>query len=248
MNTLKDLVKHGYSVRPADKWPTYDGCELDRSKFITSSEIGSCARSIKYSKQGNRAKLERYGFAERGHTAERWVVEQLRHAGAKVSYEGENQVSFHHGVRSGTPDGIVEFSNGDVALFDIKCVDPRANWNALPRSYNVDQVLQNIDLVEACLDRLIDYGILFYINATDYEDIKEIRVDIDEDKIVALRIRAEEIAAYETPEDAPPEGVFNGSCRMCDFRSMCSGAVKADKLMKAKEEKITEVGRNVFGK
>ena len=251
---ISEIIKKSVAEAPEYKWPTYDGAELDRSKYVTASEVGKCLRQIwfgKYAaKYGIPAGKEKagWGFWQRGHNVEAWVVEQLRRSNdADFEYIGEDQVSFYNEVQSGTPDGLMIAENG-IVLFDIKSMDPRKSRKNLPEEKHIKQVMQNIDLVEECLEITITGGKLVYVNCSDYEDILEFDLARNEDMMDELHGRACQVMAAEAAEQLPPEGIYDAGCQYCTFTEHCNAAQERSKKLKAQAQQQEKVAKNVFGK
>ena len=221
---LKDVVFKGVGNKPKDSWPTYDGKELDRSKFVTSSEIGKCSRMIWFAKYAAEQDIPPpkgdntgWGYWERGHNVEAWVVEQLHRANvdADFLYTGREQVSFYDGHQSGTPDGLMLTDEG-TTVFDIKSIDPRKGVKTLPDPSHIKQVVQNADLIRACTSYVPSKGKLIYVNCSNYEHIYEYDFDLDSADFIEmsaeLEARAEFIMSAETADEVEPEGIFNNGC------------------------------------
>lgn len=235
------------------EWPTYDGKQLDRSKFVSSSEIGYCARRIWFSKQLPSPRgLNTWGYAERGHGHEAWMVDKLRTIDTEFQfrYMGDFQVSFYDRYQSGTPDGLW-VSLEQKILFENKSIDPRKKVSGLPESAHRDQVIQNMDLVETCLNIKLDGGLIAYSDASNFELIREYYVDRSSpqvgERMEQLEIRAEKIMKATSADEVEPEGLYNGGCKTCDFGSQCSAAVTATNNERNRYGQISKVGANVFG-
>lgn len=254
MVSLKDAVNAGVANFEPKKWPTYDGKELDRSAFVTASEIGKCMRQIYFSKEAARKDTppvtnETWGFFARGDNVEEFVVKALRASGVDVQFMfiGDEQVSLHHGAQSGTPDGVLVTASGQVIVFDIKSIDPRKNRRHLPSKDHVWQVTQNMALVEDCLQLIVSHGVLLYVDASNYQDMLEVRVDYDIDLMENLADRAESILAADSAESLPPEGIYEGTCNFCTFKDHCNAAQERAVELKAQQKAQEKVAKNVFG-
>jgi len=229
---IADALSKGVDAS-VSRWPTFSGKELDRSKYVTASEIGTCARKIKFGKMATpndrteSGNLKRWGFAERGNSAETWIVEKLEAAGVGLEYAGRDQRSFYVGAQAGTPDGMYPYQNGKW-LVEFKSIDPRKRRSDLPSKAHVDQVHQNMDVVSFCLDVPVYGGSLFYINASDYQDTLQFDIHADHAEQQRLQDRAEWIIAAASPADLPNEGMFNGDCDYCGFTDQCSRIVAGD--------------------
>tara|TARA_R110000803_G_scaffold23766_2_gene58024 strand:+ start:740 stop:1588 length:849 start_codon:yes stop_codon:yes gene_type:complete len=250
-------------------WPTFDGGQLDRSKFVSSSQTGMCARSIWYSHNQRREVepdtdvpqvLSWWGFAQRGHGHEAWVVAQLTNLGDHGdyywTYVGDGQRSFYAGAQSGTPDGVIIGPHPDTAaqcniLFEHKSIDPRTNRKNLPKKQHLMQVVQNMDLVEHCLDMPITGALLAYSDASDFSLIDEYWIDRDQPEVIAMMLHLEEraiaILAATSADDVAPEGLADGSCKNCDFGALCSAAITAKQQDRKKHASLKHRAAAVFG-
>lgn len=229
---LKTAIENALIYRPNKQWPVY-GQEgnLDRSKYVTASEIGYCERKIKFDKialQGDSYNPEDgtgmlidWGYAERGNNIEDWVVRLLRSQFNNLHYTGDEQVSFIADVQSGTPDGVFLFDDHGYIL-EVKSIDPRTNWAKLPKKAHVDQVTQNADLVSHNLNHSPSGGVLLYIDASNYQRVKPFHIEFSQDEAESLQVRAERIMEASGPEELSPEGMFNDGCKMCAHTAACS--------------------------
>ena len=234
MIDIQKEIERGYAAKEAQRWPTYCGRELDRSQYVTSSEVLNCARRIKYEKQwssqhGNMP-FPNWGYAERGNIIEAWIVEMLTLAGWELLHAGTEQRSFVVGCQSGTPDGMAVMSDpaGVIVLLEFKSIDPRTNYRNLPKPNHIAQVQQNMDLVSANLNVGIELGILYYQDASNLQKSKQFNLPVDHKYQAELQTRAEMIVAADTPADLPNEGMFNGDCDRCGFTAECSRLVAGD--------------------
>lgn len=243
---LSTALDAGYedANRGGKSWPTYDGAELDRSKFVTASEVTKCARKIKFEKAAPPVPFTDWGYAERGHMIEAWAAPLLKHGlgevGVELTHYGEHQVSYHAEYQSGTPDGLLWPLPKQVFVLDAKSIDPRTNYMKLPKDGHVEQVQQNMDLVDRCTpdDVIVVGGILLYIDASNLQKRRQINMAPDFDMQEHLESRATEIMTATDPMDLKPEGMYkSGGCARCAFTERCSDKVKQtkeqDALMKA---------------
>ena len=262
--SLIDLIKEGVQSRPPDLWPAFDGTMLDRSKFMTSSEAGNCERQIWFDKNEpvtRKPNSHEWGFWERGHNVEAWVVAQLIASAGAVKYThlGKDQRSFYSGRQSGTPDGLAYPSGGEWNV-EIKSIDPRTNTKNLPKPNNILQCMQNMDLVSECLDTDIMGSKLVYVNASDYTKMYEWTVFPDGDTVSSkgvitehtgltlkdLEAKAHKIFDAKSAEEMKPEGIYNGGCTYCKHTSRCSGVVAMKKEEAKANAEINKVAKGIF--
>ncbi len=231
---INALLDDGYAREGAPRWPTYLGGYLDRSQYVTSSEVGNCPRRIKFGKlspQGGQ--LKRWGYAERGKQIEKWVVNLVR---SQLHYErsewtllfsGNAQVSFFDENQAGTPDGLLLHVPTNKGLcLEVKSIDPRTNYNNLPKRVHVAQTLQNIDLFNRCTSYSVLGGLLWYVDASDMQRRRLEDVDYHEHTIDVLHRKADSIMAADGPDDLDATGLFTGECSLCDYTDECNALIR----------------------
>jgi hypothetical protein len=238
---FKELLKQALDSAPADTWPTYDGMVLDRSDFLTSSQVASCLRQSFFEKNAAQFPHEGFtgnGYTERGHAIEAWLVGKLQYlqtAGYRFFFTGEHQRSFYDpeiGL-SGTPDGVMQFPNGKRILLEFKSFDPRSNTTYFPKRKHIWQTVQNMYLINKCLKWDIKEAILLYINASDVFDTHEFVVEYDEKIIAECMARAGMLWEATSPEQLDPEGILTGDCEYCAAFRHCSAYIGTKKLVEA---------------
>jgi CRISPR/Cas system-associated exonuclease Cas4 (RecB family) len=234
-------------------WPTFDGKNLDRSRYVSASEIGYCARRVWFSKNLPLAEGKfSWGFAERGHGHEAWIVGKLNSVETEYKWmlTGSEQVSVYHGYQSGTPDGLYSV-NGKNVVVDFKSVDPRTNLSNLPKKQHIWQVVQNADLIEACFDMPVDGALLAYSDASDFSKITEYYFDLTSpnagELMIWLERRAEQIMTTSRAGDVEPEGLYDGGCKTCPFGGQCSASVMQSKKERNRYVEIEAKVASVFG-
>jgi hypothetical protein len=178
----------------------------DRGNTVGASEIGHCARQVWYRKHDQPPEREDgWGFRERGHVVEAWLMERLRAADVPVQ-NVQRQVS--RGFLSCTVDWTLNSEPGDCKSFD-----PRKTRIPDPKHIIQSQVQSGLWGAPR--------GWLLYINASDFQDIREFEVPAID--IASLEARAREIMTGPLP---PPEGRIAGGdeCEHCLFQTACLGA------------------------
>jgi hypothetical protein len=239
---FRELFQLALANSEPQGWPTYDGLELDRTEFLTSSETAQCLRKAFFSKNSHKyhpklgAGSGSNGFAERGHAIEAWLVTKLRplrRMGYTFAFMGKDQRSFYDadlGI-SGTPDGLITTPDGKMWLLEIKSIDPRYNKNNLPKKGHVNQTQQNMFLVQQCLKIKLEGAILVYIDASNVYDIREFTMVYDEEMVQEGLNRSNILWNANEPDDLEPEGVYNGDCEYCAFTHHCSQVVNMQKTL-----------------
>ncbi len=247
-----------------DSWPTFDGKQLNRNDFVTASEASGCARKLAYSKTTksvppkdvtddeyelliqNMNATSSYGYFERGHAIEAWVVERLRAAlidGEMLLIAGEEQVSFYNDDLkiSGTPDGVFydPASPEELTLLEVKST---GNIPSKPKDEHILQVQINMGLMNSIASKIqngfskllncpympsqtITSARIIYIQSNNYMDMAQYTVEYDNGKGVKQ--------AYEKsrkvfigddvhkPQNVDPEGIETGECWFCLFKRPC---------------------------
>ena len=214
--TLSTLIDDGHAMQPPMKWPMYGGGELDRQKYMTSSESGRCERQIKFRQESAAVPFTKWGYAERGKLIEDWAAYLIRESlhyneDHRIMFTGTAQVSFVDGNQSGTPDGVmIDVLGNDAIMLEIKSIDPRANWEKLPKTDHVSQVTQNADLVNrSTFPYEITHTAIIYIDASNLQRREEFVEDFDPHHAKMLRVKADRIAAAKSPAHLKAEGMFD---------------------------------------
>lgn len=240
---FRELFQLALANSEPQGWPTYDGLELDRTEFLTSSETAQCLRKAFFSKNNDKYKPKltgsgsgENGYSERGHAIEAWLVQKLmplKRMGYKFEYMGKDQRSFYDsdlGI-SGTPDGLITTPDGKHWLLEIKSIDPRFNKNNLPKKGHVNQTQQNMFLVINCLGIKLEGAVLVYIDASNVYDIREFPMAYDEEMVEEGLNRSDTLWNATEPDDLEPEGIYNGDCEYCAYTHHCSQVVNMQKTL-----------------
>lgn len=233
---VKSIIADSVKNATPDKWPTFDGGELDRNEFLTSSEVAGCLRKAFFAKYADEYPHQTFtgnGFTERGHNVEAWIVSKMVGTGNRLLYVGRDQRSFYDADigLSGTPDGILITPSGEMILLEFKSYDPRSNVKKFPKKQHIYQCNQNMYLVNKCLNYKIKKAIILYVNASDYLDQYEFAIDYDEGIVAECIERAELLWSAKKPDDVEAEGMINGDCDYCKATGHCSDCVGVSKML-----------------
>ena len=192
----------------------------DRSKYVGGSEIGQCIRKIWYAKH-QPVPDKTNGFAARGKWMEGYVVRTLLAAGLPLRSAQGEQMELTEGPLMATPDGYLEFNDG-CQVVEIKSVDPRTNFDNLPKSNHISQLKQSMTLMARSgkADCKKHGGILLYVDASDYSRVVASPVPY-EDVFDAHSKRANRILRARTPARLDRGGRVGGEGRVCSYRSPC---------------------------
>lgn len=259
MNKLRGLINAGIDNRRHQEWPMYSGGFLDRTKYVTASEVGQCARKTKFNKLAmieagydytlgtKTSSKDDWGFWERGHGVEGWAVKHIRLAdGHGIKFLGEEQVSFAVDVQSGTPDGV-EVIDDTVDIVEFKSFDPRSNVNKFPKVQHIDQVMQNLDLVSCEMGLSPGRGHILYIDASNWKRQFEFVIDFDDVHAARLQTRAEWIMEACSPEELPAEGMYTDECKYCGFVAACNAIIRTQRNGESDDQDLEKAAAKFFG-
>jgi len=258
---IREMIYKGYGLKEPQQWPIITGQALDRSKYVTASEIGQCSRKIKFDKlalvaSGYSPEVgttvnpnDDWGYFERGHNVESWVIDLLNKGWNKKAGElrhtGINQVSFTADNQSGTPDGAI-FRKATIGALEIKSIDPRTNVTRLPRLNHIDQTIQNTDLMAHHYELEAGDSFLIYVDASNYKKIQEFRVPFDADHATRLEEKANRIMEAASPADLKAEGMFmDKGCDYCAHTAACSMIVRESKGLRNDDTELAS--KRLFG-
>lgn len=187
------------------------------------------------------------GFAIRGDVMEdSWTAPLFRAwveaHGGELLYSGQaNQISFvgQKVPLSATPDGLALNVRRDILkpygvpdigkskqlVIEMKSLDPRYGKHKLPKSPHVPQTLTQTGMIRSATKHRPEWGIVGYIDASDYFDIKAFPVAWDEKAFKGLVVRANRILTVKDWNQLPPEGKIAGGseCAECPFARQCLG-------------------------
>lgn len=224
----------------------------DRRKTVGASEVGKCIRRTVYSKLGlapDDGYVDTNGFAKRGDTMEdAWsaplVDKWSALHGGKALYTGQaNQVTLigKKVPLSATPDGLAvgvsrqalapygvsDIGKSKSVVIEIKSIDPRYAKQNLPKFEHVPQTMTQLGLIRVNSEHKPDYGVVIYVDASDYFDVRAFPVKYDEAQFKSLVKRADYIMKCDDPNKVLPEGKIRGGseCSECPFAKQCLGFV-----------------------
>lgn len=205
-----------------------------RASYMNASEADSCIRKQWYMKNAeDQSEGQSWGYARRGRHGEIYMVNCLRAANVDLRYAGDDQLSIQcdDTLVSCTPDGVIVDDDAKMLIgVEFKTMDPRTNTSNLPKRPHVTQLQLCMDLIDAYKDRfdLPDYpfshGVILYMNASNFDDIVEHRVQYVEDRAGQLHSRAKRLLNANTAARLPREGKLAGGrecSSMCSFNTIC---------------------------
>jgi hypothetical protein len=235
--SITDQIKRG-----ADTLHDSIDWGFDRSKWANASEIATCIRKQWYGKNmPDKAEDRGRGYANRGHNIERWAIECMVADNVPIRYALGDQVSLQDKAAkiSATGDGILDYGDGVWTPIDVKSIDPRTNKKNLPKPHHVTQLKISMALINDQLKpkgTKMSKGLLIYIDASDYDDILEFEIDMDENILADQQKRAAKLLRTRKPEMLDREGKTRGGkeCRTeCDFKDVCgvTGDSADDRLL-----------------
>lgn len=218
-NWIKESIERGATLLEESH-----AFNIDRTKYMTSSEADSCIRKQWYSKHSpEAAAAQQWGYARRGRAVERYVVEALRAANFPLHYAGDEQTSFadEETKISATPDGLIVFDDESYGL-EIKSIDPRTNRKNLPRPAHVTQLKIAMALMakKGGHDN-ITKGLLVYVDASNFDDIVQVEIPAEPKILERMADRAKRILTARSADNLDREGKINNDCRYCAFTKIC---------------------------
>jgi CRISPR/Cas system-associated exonuclease Cas4 (RecB family) len=214
------------------------------------------------------------GFATRGNVMEDAFTAPLLRAWCKSlggellwSGQADQKPLVGKGVAlSATPDGLAinmprdclaQWGVADIGpsqcfLMEMKSISPRYRKENLPKAQHVPQTLAQIGMIRAGTKYKPDGGVVVYVDADDYYDIRMYPVAWDEKAFKSLVKRADLIMKTKDADKVPPEGKMRGGsdCSECPFARRCLGYVpytfEDTKALPAKEvAKVEKVAAKV---
>jgi hypothetical protein len=228
--SYKDSILRGAAA--ADALKAFD--PKVRASYMNASEADSCIRKQWYMKnEADKGDEQSWGYARRGSWGELYMVKMLKLANVDLRYAGEDQLSIQcdDTMVSATPDGVIVDHDAKALIgVEFKTIDPRTNKANLPKGPHVTQLQLCMDLIDAYKDDfdLPDYpfshGVIIYMNASDFDDITEHRVQYVEDRAGQLHQRAKRLLNSKSATRLPREGKVAGGrecTTMCAFKRLC---------------------------
>jgi hypothetical protein len=213
-----DLVKTMLAgAKVVDKEET--DFNIDRSKYMNASSCMSCIRRQWYDRKHGDGDQD-WGFAYRGRHAETYMVKVLKAGlpkGWELTMTGEEQqslVSEKHRI-SATPDGYLDHEDGTSIYVEFKSIDPRTNMANLPKKPHTVQVQVGMEIDAAQEEGFAgcDYGMLVYMNASNYNILHSFRVERDKGLLDRLAPRATKLLNAKSDKSLDREGKSSGECR-----------------------------------
>ena len=239
--SLIDRLEEASDIDRATKsWPTHDYKELDRKTVLSSSEAFQCLRQTWASKNDvpvDESHEEDWGWADRGHSVEASTIKRLQltmeQPYEELLYVGDDQVSFvdRETKVSATPDGLYIAWDDDVenieteCMVEVKSIDPRTNWERLPKPAHITQVGIQMGLVRRLTNHRPDRCRLIYIDASQHSKMVEYVIDWDDGAALAnAEKRSEIVFTADDMQTLPAEGALDGGCKLCPYKTACGAA------------------------
>ena len=132
---------------------------------------------------------------------------------------GDEQVSLQDEDRklSATPDGVIAYEDHWEG-FECKSIDPRTNKSKLPKPEHVTQFKIAMALLNNHMKPegvAFSYGWLVYIDASNYDDILEFKVHMDEGILDKYARKADRVFRTKSASTLDREGRKNGRSVPC---------------------------------
>lgn len=220
--------------------------------------------------------VESGGFAIRGDVMEDHAIVPIVRTWVETIHDGEllwagqaEQMRIVDKKRyaSATPDGLAvdmprdclraygvrDIGESLCVYLEFKSLDPRVSEGKLPKPEHVAQVNYAMGLVRRTKmadgnKYLPDYGVIIYVDASDYSSIKVFPTKYDHDVFKFQLGKAKAIMEVDNPELLRPEGKIEGGgdCRYCAHSQRCLGY--AAMVPKAVQEVDDETRADIVAK
>lgn len=209
------------------------GFDFDRDKRIGASEVGQCSRKTAYKKlrtPPDPGSKPTSGFAVRGDVMEdNWIAplcrEWIKANGGELLYSGQaNQTSFagKNTVLSATPDGLAinvardilkdrgvpDIGKSKSLVIEMKSIDPHYKEDNLPKGPHTPQTLTQLGMIRHATKHRPDYGVIVYVDASDYFKIHRFPVKWDEKQFKGLVNRSSKLLSAKDPNQFPRKGRY----------------------------------------
>ena len=249
MIDIKQAVMNGASALDANKF------DYNREDWGNASELFGCIRRQWYQRnEPSSAAPQNWGFARRGIHGEKYLVASMKAANMPTLFMGEDQKTLQDAKRkiSCTPDGALSYDNETIPV-EFKTIDPRKRRDKLPSEQHRKQLQIAMEMMEPDINRPINFGLLIYMDASNFDDIIQFEIPRDPTILVAAERRAQKKLRTKNVDMLDREGKASDECRYCPFTEICgvkkneglegrtrsnrgsSLAVAVDGLMAAKE-------------
>lgn len=222
--------------------------EYDRKKSLGASETFACLRKAWFDKFGEDNNIEsdsdfeeRWGAMERGNVMEDHfiaplIINQLPKY-AKIRFAGqENQKTFKYYHSTATPDGLItklksnalvkygipDLKGSELGL-EFKSIDPRANITQA-KTVHMGQAQMQMGLFHAVTKWKPKFTLIFYINASFYDDMKIFPIEYEPSIFKAGVVRSEKLFAAKKASDLRAEGKDTNGCEWCKWKYACADA------------------------
>jgi hypothetical protein len=220
----------------------------DRASTVGASDVGKCERQVYFGKHfgdpvyGSPRDpdfVDRWGARERGSVFEHnfWLPAMRARFGEKLLYAGDQQRTFRQDFLSATPDGLVidlprnalatlkvaDIGGDGSLLVECKTRDPRARMDA-PQPAHIYQVNVQLGLFRALTTYRPQYALLFYADASFWDETREFVIPLDFDMFKNAQQRAARIMLAKGAHELKPEGYIAGGheCEHCPFTKACA--------------------------
>ena len=214
---LKKAIMMGAAALDANKF------DYNREDWGNASEIFGCIRKQWYQRNSpDEGAPDSWGFARRGSHGEKYIVASMIAANMPLTETGTDQVTLQDPARklSATPDGVLIYDNETIPV-EFKTIDPRARKDKLPKENHVKQLQIAMEMRTPDPLRPINFGILMYMDASDFDDIIQFEIQRDPTILVAATHRAQKKLRTQNVDMLDREGKKTGECKYCVFTEIC---------------------------
>ena len=233
LDTIKEMIIEARcSGSVAHPFPSGVDPVDNRTGFLNASEAGRCTRWLWYAKHGvagGESHLP-YGIFDRGHGFEHWLVTYLAaglaRTGSRLLYAGADQrrLMLSDFRLAGTPDGLIEWSDGTTSVLEVKSHGAAYNYDGGPSEMHTRQVELNIELFHETTAHRPEEGVIIYGLAEDFFRIVLHRVERRPAVFVEMLGKAAAAFNADNAAEVTAEGVITRQCVICPYRSRCIAA------------------------
>lgn len=233
LDAIKELIlaarRNEATARP---FPSGVAAGDNRAGFLNASEAGRCTRWLWYEKHGVAGEVHQpYGVFDRGFAFEHWLVTYLAAgltaaAAGRLLYAGAQQkrLTLPAYRLAGTPDGLIEWSDGSETVLEAKSHGAATNHDSGPPEMHVRQAEANIELFHATTSHRPDDALVIYGLAENYARLTMHRVERRPAAFIELIGKATAAFDANNATATTAEGVVTKQCVICPYRSRCAAA------------------------
>ena len=245
-------------------WTSPTAEPVVRDRLLGSSEVSQCLRHTWAEKHGVTPSHpdQPAGYYARGNNMEGWITQLIRDTFPEyeVEYTDDEQLTLIDPVTKkvcATPDGLMwrkrklgthTLVPSSYTQLEVKTVDPRTDFDNLPRPRHVTQFRIAMALMREVMGITPRRGILLYVDASNWRAMEEFVVRPDGGKALRdARKRADKLFSVNDMLQLPAEGAMTQECGVCPYRGSCYRETQSPVTDPAKLDKLEELAEQYRG-